>query len=275
MLKNSEEICFNYEKIGSGKKKIVCIHGLGASGKTFYDILPYFDDDYEIYLIDLVGFGDTPFVENWDYTIESQARLLYKFLKKKGLDKVTLIGHSYGGGVALLLLIILTELMEESLVESLVLIGPACYPQKFPFFLRFPCEKPLLYKIFMFLIPKKVLAITMLKKIYVNKDAITKEKIARYASFNKYGNNVNGIIHTVKNILPKNHEIVIEKIKHINVRTLIIWGDQDFVIKKKHILRLHQDLLDSELVIVENAGHVVHEEKADVVFKAIDNFLEG
>jgi pimeloyl-ACP methyl ester carboxylesterase len=98
---------FNFEKIGSGKNKLICIHGFGASGKTFNDIVPYFDDSYEIYLIDLIGFGNSKFIADWDYTIESQAELLYEFLKAEKLTDVILMGHSYGGGVVLLILMML------------------------------------------------------------------------------------------------------------------------------------------------------------------------
>ena len=273
MLNNEIRPEFNYDKIGSGEKKIICIHGFGASRKTFYDILPYFDDSYEIYLMDLIGFGDSKFVEGWDYTIENQAKLLYAFLKEKNLRNVTLIGHSYGGGVSLLLLVMLRELSEKNLIKNAVLIGPACYPQKIPFFIQLPAKIPKLYRMFMTLMPKKILGKFMLKKLYINKELITKVKIERYASYFSRSDNIKCIIKTAKRIIPENINEVVSNMKNINVPILILWGEKDFIIKKKQIFRLHEDISNSKLITVMNTGHVVQEEKPETVFNAIDNFL--
>ena len=266
---------FNFEKIGTGEKKIVCIHGFGSSGKTFNDIEKYFDKSlYEMFMIDLIGFGDSKFVKNWNYTIEKQAELLYEFLKEKNLTDITLVGHSYGGGVVLLILILLNKLRNKDLVKNAVLIGPACYPQKIPFFIQIPAKYSFLYKIFMLLMSKKMLAKNMLKKLYINKTLITDEKIARYVSyFNKY-DNINGIIQTAKNIVPENIDEIVSKIPDITLPVLIIWGENDFIIKKRNILRLNDDLSNVRLVIAENTGHVVQEEKPELVFNEIVKFTK-
>ena len=266
---------FSYKTHGKGNKKIVCVHGFGASGTTFKDILPYFnEDEYQIYMIDLIGFGNSGFIKNWEYTIENQARYLYYFLKNNNLENVTVIGHSYGGGVVLLLLEKLRRINEEELVQNAVLIGPACYPQKIPFFIRIPAENPILYKIFMFFVPKRFLARRMLQDLYMNKTLINEEKIERYAMYFSSNDKMNGIIKTAQHIVPVNVDKFVDGIKHIKNRTLIIWGDKDFVIRRNNILRLHEDIKDSKLVIAEDTGHVVQEEKAELVASEIIKLTE-
>ncbi|MCF7790712.1 MAG: alpha/beta hydrolase [Victivallales bacterium] len=269
MTDSCEKPKFSYRKIGSGPKKIICIHGFGASCKTFNDIVPFFGNNYEIYLIDLIGFGNSEFIKGWEYTIENQMKLLYAFIKEKKLNGVTLVGHSYGGGIVLLLLNLLREKGEENLVSNAVLIGPACYPQNIPFFIRIPAKHPLLYKLVIFLIPKRILARSMLQKLYINKDLIDKDKINRYAGFFKKSDNINALIRTAQNIVPKNVDEFVEKIKHINIRTLIIWGEKDFIIKKNNILRLNNEIEGSKLKIIKGCAHVVQEEKPETVSSEI------
>jgi pimeloyl-ACP methyl ester carboxylesterase len=117
----------------------------------------------------------------------------------------------------------------------------------------------------MALMPKKLLGKYMLKKLYINKELITEDKIKRYASYFMKYDNIKGIIQTAKNIVPKNTDEIILKIKDIDIPALIIWGEKDFVIKKRNILKLNKDLIDSKLIIAENAGHVVQEEKPELV----------
>ena len=72
-------------------------------------------------------------------------RLVIGFIKQRQLRQLTLMGHSYGGGVALPITLTLLEESSAAL-ERLVLIGSAAYPQKLPDFirlLRYPWLGPL------------------------------------------------------------------------------------------------------------------------------------
>jgi pimeloyl-ACP methyl ester carboxylesterase len=124
------------EKLGSGDKTVVFIHGYGVSRKSWYDIVPYMQDAFSIHLIDLMGFGDSPAPERWAYSIENQANAVIKYLRDNNLEKIYLVGHSYGGGVS----IILNHLIkkgESNRIQKLVLISPAAYHQTLPFFINY------------------------------------------------------------------------------------------------------------------------------------------
>jgi len=128
----------NYDISGSGKRSVVFVHGFGLNRKSWLDIAPLLAKESTLYMVDLVGCGNSPAPEKWPYTIEAQAEVLFEFLKKKNLSDITIVGHSYGGSVSLVLLHKLTQLNRLNLVSKLVLIAPAAYKQALPFFIRLP-----------------------------------------------------------------------------------------------------------------------------------------
>ena len=67
----------------------------------------------------------------------------------------------------------------------------------------------------------------------------------------------------------------VSRIKSVAVPTLIIWGRADKVVGVQTASRFHEDIAGSQLVIVDDAGHMVHEEKPDAVNQAITSFLES
>ena len=64
------------------------------------------------------------------------------------------------------------------------------------------------------------------------------------------------------------------RIKSVAVPTLIIWGREDRVVDARTAARFQQDIAGSQLVIIDDAGHMVHEEKPDAVNHAIASFLD-
>ncbi len=57
-------------------------------------------------------------------------------------------------------------------------------------------------------------------------------------------------------------------------RTLIIWGRDDRVVDVRTASCFRQDIEGSQLVVIDDAGHMVHEEKPEAVNHAITSFLE-
>ncbi|OAY72751.1 2-hydroxy-6-oxononadienedioate/2-hydroxy-6-oxononatrienedioate hydrolase [Ananas comosus] len=68
---------------------------------------------------------------------------------------------------------------------------------------------------------------------------------------------------------------VINQIKQIKHKSLIIWGEDDQIIDKKLALRLHDELPHSALHYIPQCGHIPHVEKPKRVAKLILEFLRG
>ncbi len=83
-------------------KKIVFLHGFGASTKSFSRLAEQLPDELCVYLVDLLGHGesDAPRIQ---YTVGKQAQAVKELMQSLDLQESCIFGHSYGGWVAALI----------------------------------------------------------------------------------------------------------------------------------------------------------------------------
>jgi pimeloyl-ACP methyl ester carboxylesterase len=67
----------------------------------------------------------------------------------------------------------------------------------------------------------------------------------------------------------------VSRIKSVAVPTLVVWGRDDRAVDVRAAARFQQDIAGSQLVVIDDAGHAVHEEKPDAVNRAIASFLDA
>ncbi|MGH3417963.1 MAG: alpha/beta fold hydrolase, partial [Actinocrinis sp.] len=79
---------------------VLLIHGIGDSSETWAPIIPGLAQHYRVIAPDLLGHGhsDKP---RADYSIGGYANGMRDLLSVLGIDRVTLVGHSLGGGIAM------------------------------------------------------------------------------------------------------------------------------------------------------------------------------
>jgi pimeloyl-ACP methyl ester carboxylesterase len=270
----SQNIHINYEKIGSGDKKIVLLHGFGNSLHTWDDIKELFPKDaYTLFLIDLKGFGNSSKPFDDKYTIHEQAKIVVQFIKDIYTDSLYLIGHSFGGAVALLTQISLINDKSKARIRKLILIDCLAYVQEMPSFIDY-LKIPVLNKL-TFLLPDKFKAEYVLKKIFYDRTKVNEKLINRYASFYTGENLEYAFVTSAKQINPNEYDKIINAYKGIPTSCLIIWGKNDPIISVDVAIRLSKELPNAKLVIIKNCGHVPQEEKPIETFKRIYAFIEG
>jgi pimeloyl-ACP methyl ester carboxylesterase len=85
---------------GEGPTPVVLIHGIPTSPDLWRHVTPLLDD-VRVLAFEMVGYGRSiPAGEGRDISIAAQARYLDAWLDHLGLDRVVLVGHDLGGGVA-------------------------------------------------------------------------------------------------------------------------------------------------------------------------------
>ncbi|HEY3367386.1 MAG TPA: alpha/beta hydrolase [Symbiobacteriaceae bacterium] len=108
-----------YRECGSGNRTVVFIHGNVASSLWWEKVMQVLPPGVHGLAPDLRGCGDsdkpTP-----DWTLAEVAADVYQFMQALGASRATVVGHSFGGGVALQLAVAHPEA-----VEKLVLINSA------------------------------------------------------------------------------------------------------------------------------------------------------
>ena len=99
-----EESIWTLEMGKQNKTNLVMIHGYGGSGMVFYKMFKRLSEKFHVYCIDLLGMGRSSrnefncetFKECEQYFVNS----IEKWRKAMNLDKINLLGHSFGGFIA-------------------------------------------------------------------------------------------------------------------------------------------------------------------------------
>ncbi|MEM0157307.1 MAG: alpha/beta hydrolase [Thermoplasmataceae archaeon] len=100
-----------------GTTPIIFLHGLGGSGNNWIKLEQYLDGRFDLYMPDLAGQGRTRIV-NYDHTVEMQCRVIRSFADSIGIRRPALVGNSYGGWVALRLVLSGMPVSRLFLVDS-------------------------------------------------------------------------------------------------------------------------------------------------------------
>lgn len=107
---------FHVEVYGQGKPMIL-IPGLTSHGSVWDETVARYKNQYECHVITLPGFAGQPAVDYGDSFTQTMRDEILSYIKEKGLEQVTILGHSLGGYMALFL-----ASTEPMLFEQLVIV---------------------------------------------------------------------------------------------------------------------------------------------------------
>ena len=112
----------HYEVAGEGPA-VVLIHGLSGSGRWWAYNVPVLAQQYQVYNVDLVGFGRS---RGQRLVLREAAGWFKEWLNTVGITEAHLVGHSMGGYIAMEVAVTWPALVRRLvLVDALVLpIGP-------------------------------------------------------------------------------------------------------------------------------------------------------
>ena len=115
-----------FVKTGSGPA-LLLLHGLACDRTTWDRVIPLLAKKYTVIAPDLLGHGlsDKP---RADYTLGGYANGMRDLLTLLGIDKVTVVGHSFGGGVAMQFAYQYPERTQRVMLVSSGGLGPEVTP---------------------------------------------------------------------------------------------------------------------------------------------------
>lgn len=260
-----------YQVEGTGPVPIVLLHGYAASIATWHDLRRLIPPDrHTLYLLDLKGFGFSAKPNDTRYSPVDQAALVAGFLETLGLTHVALVGHSLGGGVALITAI---RSRDRERIGRLVLIDAAAYRHTFPRFMRLLAH-PLAGTLLLTLIPVRTIVRHVLRVCFRNRTDITPDRIERYAR----GFSSHGICHafgeSVRRIVPPEYDRLVAAYGSVETPTLIVWGRNDRIIPLAMGERLAREIPGACLAVIDDCGHNPHEEQPVETWREISAFLE-
>ena len=113
-----DDININYIRYGNKKgKTLVFLHGWGQNIQMMKFIADYFEDKFDLIVIDLPGHGESS-VPTKALQVVDFVNIIHDLLKKLKVDNPILVGHSFGGKISLLYASMYP-------VEKLVLFAPS------------------------------------------------------------------------------------------------------------------------------------------------------
>ncbi len=231
----------NYIQYGKGKD-IVLLHGWGQNIEMMQFLGDPLSINYRITILDFPGFGKSEEPkEVWNIT--DYAEMLHELLEKLEIQNPTLIGHSFGGRVAI-------RYAAQYKVEKLILFGAPCVITN---------KKQSL----------KVKALKAAKKLPGMK------KIAEVAKNYIGSRDYKAASPMMRNILVQVvNEDLSDYAKKITVPTLLIWGEQDTEAPVEEARLLEKLLKDGALIILPGT-HYAYLENLNQVLNIINKFMEG
>lgn len=255
---------------------LLCIHGFGASLYSWREFVKAgspLTDTYKVITIDLKGCGKSPKPGGNDYSIQDHADLIYEFIQEHDLRNLTLIGNSFGGALALLVTLMLTD-RDATRLKAIVLIDAGSYADLLPLYLKV-LSWPVIGFVAAHTVPSKLAARGVLRKAYYDKKKITKDQVANYAAPLSLPGARHALWQTGAQIIPPNFPELAARYKDIKVPTLIIWGEHDKIISPEAARRLKRDIPHSELVWIPECGHVPQEERPEITIPPVMTFLQN
>ncbi len=245
-----------YEVTGEGKTALLFLH-CWTCNHTFWDQqVRALSDACRCITVDLPGHGQSE--DGGDYTIDTFSGCVHEVLKKLGIKKAVLVGHSLGGMIALNM-----ALTYPAIVKGLVLVDTSAKLKRYLFqnvstilglavgMLSFPALK------------KAVIDLSALHPLTGLK---TRKRIKDDVI--KVPNRV--AINTLRAIRSFD---VLGRLRDIKVPALILVGNMDIFTDIRHALELYARIPHARLRIIKGAGHMTLLEQPDKVNSRIREFL--
>jgi pimeloyl-ACP methyl ester carboxylesterase len=264
-----DPVQLHFEEHGSGAP-LLLVHGFGASTFSWRHLVPELAKRHRVLLVDLRGFGESPKPEDDRYSIHEQVRLVIAFIRDHDLRGLILGGHSFGGGVALLTTLALLD-DERYCPKRLILVDNVAYRQRLPIFmklLRMRLIGPLGT-----LLPPKMQVRFVMEAAYHDDRLIPSEAVTAYSKALRTRGGRHALLQTARHMIPPDIDDLALRYGEIRLPVLILWGAHDEIVPIEVGRRLHEAIPGSSFVVVENCGHIPHEECPPVALRAVLDFL--
>jgi pimeloyl-ACP methyl ester carboxylesterase len=261
----------SFRRAGQGPA-ILLIHGIAGSSKTWEATIPLLARDHTVIAPDLVGHGKSSKPPG-DYSLGAHASSLRDLLTVLDIERVTVVGQSFGGGVAMQL-----AYQFPDICDRLVLVGSGGLGREVSWLLRLLTLPGVEYT-FPVLFPgfARDWGNATLKVLHRAgfRNARAVEMWRAYSSLMESDNRM-AFSRTLRGVVDMGGQSVtaMDRI-YLTCRmpTLIVWGDRDNIIPVAHARAAHLAMPGSRLEIIEGAGHFPHTEEPTRFAQILCDFI--
>ncbi|HEV2610878.1 MAG TPA: alpha/beta hydrolase [Noviherbaspirillum sp.] len=253
---------------------IVLLHGQGENAETWRWALPMLARTNCVVAPDFPGAGESAKLTTYAAPPSFYTDFLLAFLDKLGLDRVTIVGSSYGGLIAMrvalaapnrvnaLCLVDSSGLgrMTNPALTALTIPGVgeamAAWWSTPPGAVHYAC----MFGLLSFAHPLQAPPAW-----YAN--------MARLAQ--TPGHLHGAVLACLRGELDLvgQRDVVLDDVPRLMMPTLIVWGAYDAVVPSYHASAAMERLVNGRLVTIPDCGHLPHVERPDLFFAAVGDFL--
>ncbi len=263
-----------YRRVGEGNAEaVLLLHGLAGSSKTWDAVIHTLGTTHDVIAPDLLGHGESA-KPMGDYSLGAFASGLRDFLAVLDVSSVTIVGHSFGGGVAMQL-----AYQHPHVVDRLVLVGSGGLGREVSWLLRM-LSLPGFEYVMPFGFPKPMVEAGTSVGRFFGRRGLRSQKLGEmwraYSSLAGASNRT-AFVRTMRGVIEPGGQTVDARDRlylAARVPTLIVWGDRDAIIPVEHGQRAHELIESSRLEIIEGLGHFPHVEDPDRFVAVLTGFLD-
>jgi len=248
---------------GAGEP-VLLVHGIFASGFSWNQVAPALSERYEVYTVDLLGFGNSDMPPDADYGQSVQAHRLHQVIGELGLRDVRLVGHSMGGEIA-----VHAALQAESPFKQLILVAADGFR---PSFKRW--QRTLLTGFWMDWFVRKTFdergMHRSLRFMTYDPACFTAEMIEGYVRPYRRPE----FPHAVRQMLQTRQAgLTPEMCRKIGLPTLLLWGEEDRIVPRRIGDMYHELLPHVAYRVCGQCGHIPMEENPQWFLHELLKFL--
>jgi len=246
---------------------IVLLHGTSDSLHTWDGWAAALVPQRRVIRFDLAGFGLTGPAADGDHSMARHVRQVQAVLDHLGVQRVVLGGHSLGGHVAWA-----ATLAAPQRVAKLVLVdagGYALPPQEVPVAWRV-ARMPGVRSLSAYFLPRGMV-LASLRNVYGDPSKVTAGLVDRYYDMALRAGNRRALADRMAGGVAD----ASAQIRSLGLPTLILWGGGDRLIPLAAARRFADDIAGSRLVVLEELGHLPHQEDPQRTVRELLRFLDG
>lgn len=230
---NIDGVVLNYDETGpSGANPVILMHGWGCDHTTVRSIAALLEPALKVYNLDLPGHGKSEEPPS-PWGVDEYTALVENFADKLGIKSPTLIGHSFGGRIGLLM-------ASRTDVPRMVLVdGAGIKPRR---------SLSYYAKVWSFKAAKKILPIFLGS----SKGGEIIDKWRKKGGSADYRNSSPVMRAVMSKCVNQDLRHVMPSIK---ASTLLIWGENDSATPLSDAKYMERHIPDAGLVSFPEAGH--------------------
>ena len=251
---------------------LLLLHGIAGSSGTWVPAMRLLQSDFTVLAPDFLGHGESA-KPLGDYSLGNLASATRDLLDLLGIDRATVVGQSFGGGVALQFAYQFPEHCER-----LVLVDAGGLGREVNWILRLltlPGVEYVLPVLFPAFVRDWGDPVARFLGNWGIGNAGAMEMWRSYKSLTE-AENRRAFVRTMRAVIGPGGQSVsaIDRLYlAAHMPTLIVWGERDKIIPLAHAYQAHEAIPNSRLEVMEGVGHYSHVEEPARFVEILKDFL--